>query len=799
MIKNYLKVALRNLRKHKGYAFINILGLAVGIAASVLIFLYITDELGYDRFHENVDQTYRLVADWSNKGDSRIHQLGTPWILAQTIREKYSQVKHITQLTGPLGDVILRYKDQAVKESDAFCAKSSVFDVFSFPLIKGDPKTSLQDPNTVVLSETLASKFFQDVDPMEKTIEIMAFGQTLSLKVTGVMEDIPQNSHFLFEMLISMKTIFPEPSLDWTSNNYTTYVTLQEGVTQALMEEKLVEIDRVHYEGGREHIPWIWTLEPITKIHLHSDLSTGNQPNGSMAYVRLFSVVAVLLLLIAGINFVNLATARSARRAKEVGLRKVVGSLRKQIIKQFLGESVLISLIALVVAVILIQIALPLYQNLTGKILGLSYLGNPFVIPGLLGLALVVGFLAGLYPALFLSSFKLTDVLKGSPLAGRGKGSLFLRNGLVVFQFSMSILLIIGTLVIFRQLNYIKNQRLGFDKEHVVVIHNAGTLGGQLDAFKDQLKQQSDVLGATACRSIPGQGTPNWGIGVESVPRERPLNMNFMSCDFDFAEVLNIEMIEGRFLSRDFPSDKDAVVINKKAAEYFGIPDPINKKLRIWWTQKDITIIGVIDNFHFESLHRSVRPMGYILPEVTDSPSGPFLLVKTGSAATTDLLAQLRKTWNSMSGGLPFEFSFLDERVNALYQNDTQAGKIVTIFSCLAIFIACLGLFGLAAFVTEQRTKEIGVRKILGATLPSIMWILTGQFVKWVIVANLIAWPVGYWMMNRWLQGFTFRSSLSVWIFFISGLAALGIAAMTVSSQVIKAALANPADSLRHE
>jgi putative ABC transport system permease protein len=799
MIKNYLKVALRNLRKHKGYAFINILGLAVGIAASVLIFLYIIEELSYDRFHEQAERTYRLVADWSNNGDSRIHQLGTPWILAQTIRDNYPQVEHISQVTGPLGDVIVRYKEQAVKESDVFCTEPSFFDVFSFPLIKGDPESSLRDPNTVVLSEALANMFFNDVDPMDKTIEILADDEKLFLKVTGVTENIPQNSHFRFEMLISAKTIFPEPSLEWDYNNYVTYVTLQAGVTQSLMEEKLVEIDRIHYDGGREHIPWIWTLEPLTKIHLHSDLVTGNQPNGSIAYVRLFSVVAVLLLLIAGINFVNLATARSARRAKEVGLRKVVGSLRKQIIRQFLGESVLISLIALILAVVLIQVVLPLYRNLTGKTLGLSYLGSPFVIPGLIGLALAVGLLAGLYPAFFLSSFKLTDVLKGSPLAGRRKGSLFLRNGLVVFQFAMSILLITGTLVIFCQLNYIKNQRLGFDKEHVVVIHNAGTLGGQLNTFMERLKQQANVLGVTATRSIPGQGTPNWGIGVEGVPRERPLNMNFMTCDHDFVEVLDIEMVEGRFMSRDFPSDKDAVVINQKAAEYFGLPDPLNKKLRIWWTQKDLTIIGVIDNFHFESLHRSVRPMGYMLPEAIGNPSGPFLLVKTGSAETTDILARLRKTWDSMAGGLPFEFTFLDERVDALYQNDNRAGQTVNIFSCLAIFIACLGLFGLAAFVTEQRTKEIGVRKILGAPIPNIMWILTGQFVKWVIVANLIAWPIGYWVMNRWLQGFAFRTSLSVWIFFMSGLIALTIAAMTVSSQVIKAALANPAESLRHE
>jgi putative ABC transport system permease protein len=799
MIKNYLKVSVRNLLKYKGYAFINILGLAVGIAASVLIFLYITNEMSYDKFHEKADRIYRIKADWSNKGDSRIHQLGTPYILAQTIREKYAQVEAITQLSGPLGDVIIRYRDTAFKETDAFCAEPSFFDVFSFPLLKGNPETSLKDPNMMVITQSLVKKYFGDEDPLGKTIEMQALGEKEFFKITGVMEDIPQNSHFRFDMLISMKTVYPEPSLGWTWNNYTTYVTLQEGVTQGLMEEKLVEIDKVHFRGGEEHIPWIWTLEPITRIHLHSDLVTGNQPNGSMAYVRLFTGVAMLILLIAGINFVNLATARSTRRAKEVGLRKVVGSQRKQLIQQFLGESILISLIALVFAFIVIQTALPFYRNLTGKTLALSYFGNLFVIPGLLVLALGIGILAGLYPAFFLSSFKLTDVLKGSPLAGRGNRALFLRNGLVVFQFAMSVLLIIGSLVIFRQLEYIKNQRLGFDKEHVVVIHNADTLGGQLEPYMERLKQQSDVLGVTAVRSVPGRGTPNWGIGVEGIERERPLNMNFMTCDQDFADVLNIKMLEGRFMSRDFPSDVDAVVINNKAAEYFGIENLVGKKLRIWWTEKDLTIIGIIDNFHFESLHRKVRSMGYLLPEAIDSTRKPYLLVKISSQVTTKVLATLQKTWESMSAGLPFEFTFLDDKIDSLYQNDNRAGRIVTLFSCLAIFVSCLGLFGLAAFVAEQRTKEIGVRKVLGASLSNIMWLLTEQFIRWVIVANLIAWPVSYWIMNRWLQGFAFRASLSIWIFLASGVAALTIAALTVSSQVTKAALTNPAKSLKYE
>ena len=799
MFKNYLKVAARNLRKHKMYSLINILGLAVGIAASVLIFLYVADEISYDGFHANADRIYRLTADWSNKGDSKIHQLGTPSILARTIRDKYPQAEAVTQLCGPLGDWVIRSKEIGLKVVDVFGAEPSFFQVFSFPLIKGDPATALRDPNTIVLSQALAAKCFGPEDALGKTIEIQSGGTKNAFRITGIARDVPSNSHFRFEMLVSMKTIFKGDEPGWTSNNFTTYLLLRSGVTQKLMEDKLVEIDKVYSEGGRTHLPWVWTLVPITRIHLNADLVTGNQPNGSAAYVKLFTIVAVLILFIAGINFVNLATARSAKRAREVGIRKVVGSFKRQIIGQFLGESILLSFFALLLAVGLVQVVLPLYRNLTGRALGLPYFGSPFVIPGLLGLALAVGFLAGLYPAVFLSSFKQTDVLKGSPLAGKGRGALILRHGLVIFQFAVSGLLIIGTLVIDRQLDFVRNRRLGFDKDHVVVVHNAEILGSRLDAFRERLKQRSDILGVSSVGSVPGQGTSNWGIGVEGVGADRPLNMNFLTCDQDFAAVLNIRMAAGRFLSRDFPSDVEAMVINEKAADYFGLADPLGKKVRIWWTKKTYLIIGIMDNVYFESLHRDVRPMGYLLPAAIHSNRRPYLLVKMGSGETAENLAYLRKTWESFSPGLPFEFTFLDAKVEGLYQNDIKAGKIVSLFSFLAIFVSCLGLFGLAAFVAEQRTKEIGVRKVLGAGFSSILWLLTRQFVKWVVVANLIVWPVGYWAMNRWLQGFAFRTSVTVWIFLAGALAAVGIAVITVSSQVLKAAFFNPATSLKYE
>lgn len=800
MIKNYLKVAIRNLFRHKGYALINILGLAVGLAASLLIVCYVADELSFDRFHAKGDRICRLKADWSNKGDSRIHQLGTPYVLAKTIRDKYPQAEAVTQVSGPVDDIILRRGGTALKETEVYAADPSFFDVFTFPLLQGDPKTALAEPNTAVLTEALAAKCFGAEDPLDKIVEVRDSGTWLPLRVAGVVRDVPRRSHFRFSMLVSMRTFYPEPSMDWTSNNYTTYLLLAEGVTRQEMERTLARIENLDMSGGRPHLPWVWTPEPLKRIHLYADLATGNQPNGSIGYVRLFTAIAVLILLISGINFVNLATARSARRAREVGIRKTVGSLRRQILAQFLGESVLLSLAALFVAVVILLAVFPSFRSLTGRVLELPLFRHPLAIPGLVGLAVAVGVLAGLYPAFFLSSFKQAEVLKSSPLSGRRRGPVTLRDGLVVFQFSVSVLLIIGALMIGRQLEFIKNSRLGFDKDNVVVVHNADTLAGGLEAYKNRLLRHPRIRGVALASSIPGRGTPNWGIGVEGVPRERPMNMNFLVCDQDFADVLDLETARGRFFSREHTSDAAAVVLNERAAEYFDLPEPIGKKVTVWWSSnRPLTVVGVIKDFHFESLHRNVRPMGYVLPAALPNRSPGFLLVKAAPAGTTETLAYLQQAWAEVSGGLPFEFSFMDEKIDALYQNDNRAGRIVTLFSLLAVFVSCLGLFGLAAFVAEQRTKEISVRKILGAPVSGLIWLLTGQFVARVAVAVLIAWPVGYWVMSRWLQSFAFRARLSAGIFIASASAALAIVLVTVSSQVIRAASVNPAETLKYE
>ncbi|MEN6312296.1 MAG: FtsX-like permease family protein, partial [Acidobacteriota bacterium] len=471
-----------------------------------------------------------------------------------------------------------------------------------------------------------------------------------------------------------------------------------------------------------------------------------------------------------------------------------------QLVRQFLGESMMLSFLALLLALGIILLVLPLYRNLTGKALSLSFLGSPLAVPGLLGLALAVGFLAGLYPAFYLSSVREADVLKGSSLAGKRRGALRLRHVLVVFQFAMSILLILGSLVVSGQLDFVRSRNLGFDKDQVLIIHNAELLGERLGAYREKLLRYPGVAGVSVVGSIPGEGTPNWGIGVEGIGRERPMNMNFMTSDQDFARVVGARMADGRFLSRDFLSDEGAVVINRKAAEYFGLPDPIGKRIRIGWTQrKDFTIVGVVENIHFESLHRDVRPMGYLLPEAIDSTRRPFLLVKTSLPSLESLIPDFRTAWQEIDPQLPFEFSFLDDRVDSLYRGDIQAGRLMTVFSALAIFVSCLGLFGLAAYVTEQRTREIGIRKVLGARAVQIAWILTGQFLRWVAAAAVIAWPLGYWLARRWLQTFAFRARLSAEVFLLSGLAAAAVALVAISSQVIRSARTDPVKSLKYE
>jgi putative ABC transport system permease protein len=803
MLKNAFKITFRLIKRHKGFSFINIAGLSVGIACSILVLLYVCDELSFDRFHEKADRIYRITADASGRSDFRIHQLGTPAILSRTLLDKYPKVEEVTRLTD-LDQTIVQTEKRSFKENRVFAAEPSFFRIFSFPLLEGSPDTALAEPNKVVITQSAARKYFGNSDPMNRRIQMDLDGDVVACIVSGVAEDVPQNSHFRFDFLISLETfewIRPTGNhlRDWFRNNHITYLLLCEGAGQAEVENNLAEILDTYAFAGEAH-SWKWTLTPLAGIHLQSDLRTGLEPNGSATYVVIFAVIAFLILLIACINFTNLSTARSARRAKEVAIRKVVGSERKQLIKQFLGESILFSFLSLILALVLIHIFLPHYQTLIGRSLAIPLFSNIRILLGLMGGAVLVGLISGFYPSFFLSSFSPMHVLRAPLLKGRQSRAPRLRSGLVIFQFSMSILLIIGIITIFKQIDYIRNARLGFDKEYVVIVHNADKLGEGSQVLKDKLRQVSGIEQVSSARYIPGTRFTNIGISIPGVDGSA-LNMtlDICSCDQNFRDTLRMEMAEGRFFRTDFPADRSAIVINEETVRYFRLEDPLGKSIIFPYAEKEYVIIGILRDIHYEPLHNMVNRMGLILPGSFFPDHDRYIFGRIRLDDVPGTLDSIKKTWRALSPGIPFEFSFLDENLDRAYSNEIRTGKIVGVFSSLAVLISCLGIFGLAAFMAEQRTKEIGIRKVMGAKLSDIILLLSRETMKWVLISNVIVWPLGFLIMGRWLQNFAYRVDMGMGVFLLAGGIALGTALLTISFLLLKAARSNPIDSLRYE
>ena len=705
----------------------------------------------------------------------------------------------------PLGNIIVDADEKVFYESNAFAVDGNFFEVFSFPLVQGSPKTVLSQPNRVVITKEIACKYFGENKAVGKMLKIEFPGGpgTLDFEITGVSENVPVNSHFHYNFLISLAS-FPglinEP--EWTANNFVSYFVLKEGCSRKELEAKFPGFAR-KYMGGDKFDQWVakgnhweYFLQPLTEIHLYSDLDAELEPNGDAAYVYIFLVVAVFILLIACINFMNLTTAKSAARAKEVGLRKVVGSSRSNLVKQFLGESVIISFIALALAIVIVESLLPAYSNFIGRQLEIRYFDNFMVIPSLIALALLVGLLSGSYPAFFLSAFKPMSVLKGK--LKEGAKSSWLRNTLVIFQYSISIILIIGTTVVYKQLNFIQNEKLGFDKEHVLVIKNPEVLSGNINSFKEKLLQYPGVQNVSLSQQIPGKTMMNIGFGAEGVKEGFPLNL--CCCDPEFKDVMKLEMAQGRFFSRDYPTDSSAVIINETALKLYGWDQPINKRLNDWLEPQGIFhVIGVVKDFHYESMHQKVRPMGLFFLNGTYKWPANYISVRLNPGNIKQTIQWLENTWDAFSPKFPLEYSFLDEDYDRLYKNEQQTQKLFVIFSFLAISIACLGLLGLTSFMAEQRTKEIGIRKALGATVNHITVMLSKDFTKWVLAANLVAWPVAYLAMHRWLQDFAYRIGISWWMFVFAGMLAFIIAQLTISFQVLKAARKNPVESLQYE
>jgi putative ABC transport system permease protein len=801
MIKNYLKVLRRNLGRHKGFYCINVFGLAIGIACSILIFLFVSHELSYDRFHEKADRIYRLAHRASVGGTKRKQTLTS----AETLRRLQTDFPEIVA-----GVKILKLegtpvvsRGNTVYEQRFYAADETFFDIFTVPFIHGDPGSALRQPNTMVISESTALRYFGTAEVVGKILRAdFAFDSSrIDFKITGVSEDIPPNSHFHYDFLVSSSSF---PALinekGWSAHNFITYLLLREGTSPGEFDQKLKGFTR-NYLGRERFDAWVaegnyweYFLQPLTGIHLNSDLNGEFEANGNKTYVYIFLVVSLIILLIACVNFMNLSTAKSSLRSKEVGMRKIVGSSRRGLVIQFMLESVLLSFISLAVGVAMAAAALPFYDNLIGRRVGIGLFSNWIVIPALLGLGLLVGFLSGSYPAFFLSSFKPVTMLRGISV-GR-KGGAWLRNGLVIFQFAVSVFLIISTLVVNQQLRYFQNTKLGFEKEQVLIIQNPGALA-QTAPFKDSLRSHSHIIDVSGSDTLPGKSFNNVFFGAKGVNGKFTLNL--CVCDYDFLKTLKLEIASGRFFSREFPADTNAAVLNEKAVALMGWDNPLGKK--IWNLQegREYTVIGVIKDYHYESLHQEIRPQIQLLSGDSMAESEDYISVRLN---TGDILATIRyigDTWAKFAPGKPFAYSFLDDDYDRLYLNELRTRRLFSLFSFLAIFIACLGLFGLAAFIAERKTGEIGIRKILGASVPRIVHQLNRSFVKCVLLATLIAWPTAWYAMSRWLQNFAYRISLSWWMFVAGAVLALVIALITVSLQTVKAALKNPIDTLRYE
>jgi putative ABC transport system permease protein len=801
MFKNYLKIAFRNLLGHKGYTFINVAGLAVGMACCILILLYVRYELSYDRYHDQADRIYRVSLHGRLAGND-VNVTYTCVPLAPTLVNEYPEVLHATRLRRAYRTILVSIGDRRFNEERVFYADSTYFSVFTLPLILGDPKTALSAPNSVVLTRETANKYFGEENPIGKTL---TFDNSTDYLVTAVSENVPPNSHFHFDFLASFVSLDYHTSTVWISNNLQTYVVLKENASASQLIAKLpglvskyvapqiqqamgISFDAFIEGGGK----YGYSLQPVTDIHLYSKLDDEIEPGSSAAFVTIFSLIALFILILACINFMNLATARSANRAKEVGLRKVVGSNQFQLVRQFLIESILLSATALVLAVILVELFLPAFNNLAAKQIETNYFGKGSLLPGLVIITLLVGLLAGSYPAFFLASFQPISVLKGKSMAG----SSVLRSGLVVFQFVISISLIIATFVVYSQLQYIRNKELGFDKEQVVVIQRAAALGDQLYAFQSEVKQFPGILSTTATMHLPGRPVDTNAYKPEGTSESEGYLVMAFAVGYDFVETLGIELAAGRSFSRDFSTDSTALIINEAAVEKFGWADAVGKTI----IEPDpegpgvAQVIGVMKDFHFESLHDEIRPALLRLGTVPR-----FIAVRISGGDIPGTLAHLGERWSELAPNQPFEYTFLDEDFDRLYRTDQRVGKIFGTFSVLGILVACLGLFGLASFSAEQRTKEIGIRKTLGASISNIILLLSKEFTTLVVISFLIASPLAYFAMSKWLQNFAYRTDIGILTFIAAGGLALLVAWFTVSYQSIKAALANPVEALKYE
>lgn len=805
MYKNYIKIGWRNLVKNKGYSFINIGGLALGLTTCVLIMLYVADEMTYDKHYADGHRIYRIASITAEK------YVTQPAPVAEALKRDFPEVEQATRLLKFPGiDKMLLENEAEQKrffEVNAFYVDSTFFDLFNYEFKFGDRNTALDEPNTIVISGQVAEKFFGDDDPVDKVLKVtLPFGN-FNYTVKGVFNNTKNKSHIPANVLMSMNNSdvggWFRNQTNWAANNiFHTYVKLKESADPEFFESKLQ--DFLERNGGADFKAAGFSkslfIQPLEDIYLHSNFAMEIAPNGNIRYLYIFASIALFVLLIACINFMNLSTARSEKRAKEVGMRKVVGAVKGSLIQQFLTESLIMSLLAFVLACILIQLALPAFNQLTNKVL--SVLDVPGVYTWIAALAIGTGFLAGIYPAFYLSSFKPIYVLKGKLM--NTISAVAIRKGLVIFQFTISITLILGAILITRQMDYLGSQNLGFDRNQKIILPvQTSESGKNVLPLKNELLTNTQVISVASGATYPGiENLQEMLFYAEGKDINENVAVVMASAGDDYVETLGIELLTGRSFTKAFTSDSAAVVLNESAVKHFGytVGNAVGRNIFFEWQNKKYTmnIIGVVKDYHFQSLHQEIKPMALTIAPIFEPPNG-YLIVHVKSNDYPELIASFQKSWAKINPHSPFEYSFLDQDFQKNYEKDNRTAQLIRYFTVIAVVIACLGLFGLATFTAEQRRKEIGVRKVLGAGVAQLVALLSGDFIKLVTVAIVLAIPVAYYMMNTWLQSFAYRIDMEWWVFVVAGLIAILIALFTVSFQAIRASMVNPVKSLRSE
>jgi putative ABC transport system permease protein len=806
MLKNFIINAFRNMKKHSGSVILNVVGLAIGLTTFLFITFYVINELSYDRFHKNYENIYRLKVVGRMSG-GEIDQAITAAPMAQAMLNDYPEVLKVTRVTR-MGAWLIRFGDKKFNEDGILFADSTFFDVFDFKMLKGDPYTALVQPRSMVLTEEYSRKYFGNQDPVGQRISVEE--DTILYTVTGVIQDVPDNSHMQFDMLASMST-YPGRANNqlWISHNFYTYIVVNESVDKKLLEEKfqgmvikyvgpqLQEFLGISVEDFRKAgNDFKYVMESLKDIHLKGATQYNLEPPGSLSTVYIFSVVAIMILIIAIINYVNLATAKSASRAKEVGVRKVAGGGKSGLVLQFLGESVIIVTVSALLAVLLVYLLTPAFNNLIGKEISFALLTSFKGIISIILLIIIVGISSGFYPAFVLASFNPVEVLKGT--LNPGSMSKSLRAILVVFQFTVSIIIIIGSIIVYSQLNFMTKKDLGFEKENLIVIRRPDAFYRQMESFRTQLLQIPGVDKAGFSWALPGSIFSNNGFLLDDDPEKNTYLINQAGVSLDFPQALGVQLVDGRFFSREYGSDSSAILINETAVKSLGLTDPIGKYiLQPQGPQqfRRLQIIGIMKDFNIESMHKAITPVCFTVM----GPGGgdKFATVRLTGNNVSGTIRAIEQTWQTFTSKQPFQYEFFTDTWNNLYSSEMKTGKIFILFSVLAVFIACLGLLGLITYITNKRTREIGIRKTYGASAQAVLNILSREVIYLILMSSLIAWPVAWLGSRYWLEGFASKVSISPLIFISATLVALTTGWISISYRTFKAAATNPAEALR--